>query len=235
VIVQGLWIGQPITLVEFLSYSSFIAHGFEYHLYTYDDVGNLPDKVIKKDANEILERQLVKKGKDNSISGFADFFRYHLLHKKGGIYVDSDLICLKPFSTPQNIASGELQRHTQKTIASNQYLCFDPEHSLMRSILEMAQSKDLEQIEFGEIGPALVQKFVSPQNILPDSYFNPNPWWEWEKSLKPEHGDWFSNLVSKSDVYCVHMWNEMFRRNGVEKNCFPSGCFVDRLLTEYRH
>jgi len=96
--MQGLWIGPELSPMEALSIRSFLAHGHEYHLYTYGHVSNVPEGTVVKDANAIIPFDKVFKYRDyDSYSGFSNHFRYQLLQLRGGWWVDLDLICLKPF------------------------------------------------------------------------------------------------------------------------------------------
>ena len=42
VIVQSLWVGDRLSRMEHYSIKSFLTLGFEYHLYTYNRVKNIP-------------------------------------------------------------------------------------------------------------------------------------------------------------------------------------------------
>ena len=53
-IIQGLWVGPELSVMEQLSVSSFLRHGHQYHLYVYGDVKNIPAGAVVKDGNEIL-------------------------------------------------------------------------------------------------------------------------------------------------------------------------------------
>ena len=84
--------------MEQLSIASFLQNGHEYHLYVYDAVQNVPTRAVIKDANEILPASRIFQYKHQaSYAGFANFFRYKLLLERGGWWVDTDVICLKPF------------------------------------------------------------------------------------------------------------------------------------------
>lgn len=97
-VVQALWIGESLSDFVRVSIHSFIAQGHPYHLYAYKRFPDLPPGCIWKDANEILpEKLLYRRITDGSVASFSDWFRYELLYKKGGYYVDVDVICLKPF------------------------------------------------------------------------------------------------------------------------------------------
>jgi glycosyltransferase involved in cell wall biosynthesis len=109
-IVHGLWIG-PLTRLERLTLCSFVAKGHEFHLWRYEGVLDpLPNGVVIRNANEILPRAKVfrKRVADGemglgagSYSGFSDLFRTKLLHELGGIWVDMDVLCLRPFDFEQ--------------------------------------------------------------------------------------------------------------------------------------
>ena len=96
-IIQGLWIGPKLSRFEHNSIKSYLAQGYEYHLYTYDTVGNVPDGVIIKDASEIIPKSLIFYY-EGSITPFSDLFRYKLLYEKGGVWTDCDIICVHRFS-----------------------------------------------------------------------------------------------------------------------------------------
>src|SRR4051794_38380380 len=97
-IIQGLWIGPELSIMEQLSIASFLHNGHEYHLYVYDAVKNVPAGTVIDDANEILPASRIFQYKHQaSYAGFANFFRYKLLLDRGGWWVDTDVICLKHF------------------------------------------------------------------------------------------------------------------------------------------
>src|SRR4051812_16669558 len=97
--IQSLWIGAELSNIEILCIKSFLKNGHEFHLYVYDDVKNIPSGTIIKNATDILnydESVQVKSGfGKKSKAPFSDKFRLHLLQKKGGWWVDMDVICLK--------------------------------------------------------------------------------------------------------------------------------------------
>src|ERR1043166_3453429 len=97
-VIQGLWIGPELSVMEQLSIASFLQNGHEYHLYVYDAVKNVPPRAVIRNANEILPTPRVFQYKHQaSCAGFANFLRYKLLLERGGWWVDTDVVCLKPF------------------------------------------------------------------------------------------------------------------------------------------
>lgn len=93
-IIQGLWIGPRLSRFEYNSIKSYLMAGYEYHLYTYDKVENIPENVIIKDGNEILDKKEIFYY-EGSIAPFSDLFRYKLLYERGGVWSDCDIICMK--------------------------------------------------------------------------------------------------------------------------------------------
>jgi mannosyltransferase OCH1-like enzyme len=93
-IIQGLWFGPRLSRFEYNSIKSYLKQGYEYHLYTYGKVENIPDGVIIKDGNEILDKKYIFHY-EGSIAPFSDIFRYKLLYERGGVWTDCDIICVK--------------------------------------------------------------------------------------------------------------------------------------------
>ncbi len=95
-VVQSLWVGNKLSRMEYYSIKSFLVLGYKFHLYTYEDVDNVPKGTIIKDANEIMKQKDVFSLK-SSFLPFSDIWRYKLLHMKGGYWVDVDMIALRRF------------------------------------------------------------------------------------------------------------------------------------------
>ena len=108
-VVQGLWVGGRLSALERLCIRSFCAHGHEFHLYHYDELENVPraDGLRLMDGGDILPRSAVfQYRRRNSLAGFADRFRWELMRKRGGWYVDMDVACLRPLSMAAEIVMG---------------------------------------------------------------------------------------------------------------------------------
>ena len=79
-IIQGLWIGSELSMMEQLSIASFLKNGHDYHLYVYGDVKGIPQGTVIQDGNEILPASLIFQYKEHkTYSAFSDFFLYNLL------------------------------------------------------------------------------------------------------------------------------------------------------------
>ncbi len=107
-IIHGMWVGSTLSRLELLTLSSFLHFGHDFHLWAYGEIKTpLPKGVQLRDAAEIIPRERVFRktdydpetgvGKGSYGAPFSDLFRYRLLHEHGGIWVDMDVTCLRPF------------------------------------------------------------------------------------------------------------------------------------------
>lgn len=97
--VQSLWVGERLSPIEQLCVSSFLHHGHEFHLYRYGELAGVPAGARVMDAGAIIPRRQVFMHRygSGSYAIFSDWFRWTLLYRRGGWWVDMDVVCLKPF------------------------------------------------------------------------------------------------------------------------------------------
>lgn len=107
-VIHGMWFGTSLSRLELLTIHSFLQHGHEFNLWVYDEVTTpLPAGVILRDAESVLPRSKIYRKNvvdpetgvgAGSYSGVSsDLFRYKVLYDHGGIWVDMDVTCLRPF------------------------------------------------------------------------------------------------------------------------------------------
>lgn len=97
-IIVSFWHG-PLSWLERLCVTSFVARGHPFHLYSYDDVEGLPKGAERRDAAEIMPQSemFFYKGK-HTPAVFADLFRLKLMQQQAGLWADCDVYCVKPFA-----------------------------------------------------------------------------------------------------------------------------------------
>ena len=214
-LIQGLWIGKSLSLMENLSIKSFLAHGQIYHLYVYDKVRNVPEGCVIKDANEILRRSNIFKYKygdeKGSYAGFANLFRFKLLFEKAGIWADLDVVCLKKFDfkSPYIFTS---QSAKNKSRATNNAVIKVPANSrIIADCYGEAKSIDNKHLKWRQNGSDLLAKYIRKykieSSIVSPGTFCPINWWEWFKFL--ENG---FDVETFKTSYAIHLWHEMWRR-----------------------
>ena len=117
-IITSLWRGGKLSFLEQVCLKSFADFGHRTILYTYEPVENCPPGVEQMEANRIF-----------SISGFAadtktvrpmireDVFRYSLLSVQNVIWVDANMLCLRPWNFTDQWVFGWEKAATRENVA----------------------------------------------------------------------------------------------------------------------
>jgi hypothetical protein len=189
-------------------------------LYGYAAVANVPAGTVFRDAGEILPaaeifyyQQGPGKG---SVAAFANLFRYKLLLEKGGWWVDTDMVCLRPidFAEPVVFASERYDAGVQTTCS---IMRLPAGHEVARLCYEAARREDRAKLTWGKTGPALLDRIVREQGLQP---FTKAP----EVFCPLNCNDWRALLAVKSKTLAqlitaesrtLHLYHEMWRRAGV--------------------
>ena len=230
--IQTLWIGPRLSAMERLSLRSFVAHGHDVHLYTYGDVEGVPAGTRVKDANEILPRSRVFQYSEfASYSGFSNYFRYRLLLLRGGWWIDADVICLRPFDdlAAEHVFAAE--DHEGTRYVSSAAIKAPVGSAAMEWAWQECDARDPATIRWGETGPRLlgqaVQRFDLESHVQPPSSFCPIGYADWERVLEPD-----ADLAGAP--YALHLWNEMWRRAGRDKDArYDPRCLYEGLRARY--
>ncbi|MDD9856842.1 MAG: glycosyltransferase [Gammaproteobacteria bacterium] len=104
--VQSLWVGERLSPIEQLCVSSFLHHGHEFHLYRYGELAGVPAGARVMDAGAIIPQREVFMHRRGTYAIFSDWFRWALLERLGGWWVDMDVVCLKPFMFDDRLVFG---------------------------------------------------------------------------------------------------------------------------------
>ncbi len=176
-------------------------------------------------------RSLIFGSKKGSYAGFANLFRYKLLLEKGGWWVDLDTICLRPFDFPgEYVFSSEMHEGADVVDLGAVKV---PAGAAIADYLFQESDRMPKKLYFGDNGPALmgraVERFHMEQNVQPSRAFCPIACDDWESVLRP--GEYPS---LGPETFAVHFWNEMWRRDGRDKDAtYPPDCLYERLKSKY--
>ena len=232
-IIQGLWVGSELSVMEQLSIASFLRNGHEYQLYVYEDVKNIPFGTTIKDGNEILPASRIFQYKQQaSYAGFSNFFRYKLVLERGGWWVDTDTICLKPFDFESEYVFSSEFAMGEEFINSGIFKA--PAGSdVMSYAWRVCETKDPKAIVWGETGPRLmaaaVREFSLERYKQSAEVFCPIGYADWHKVLEPE-----AELRLSERTYAIHLWNERWRAAGQDKNAsYSDDCLYESLKKRY--
>ena len=245
-IFQSLWIGGTLSNMEKICIQSFLDNGHVFHLYTYGEVSGVPEGTIIKDGNEILDKSEIFTYKNGSYSAFSNLFRFALLYKKGGYWVDTDFVCLKPIKLKNKyvIPSEPNEDYSQQFITS----CFLKLPKGSKEALEgiTIQREHKKLILNGTItwssGPKTVNDIVNKFNL--QNYVLPwrsicSCFCHHSKTIvEPNHN--INNQIINSldnkpfEMFGIHLWNECWRRNGMDKNgTFNKESIYEQLKSNY--
>lgn len=231
-IIQSLWVGEDLTNLEKLCIQSFLDNGHEFHLYAYTDIGGVPDGAIVKDGNEILPERKIFQHKGGSYAGFADWFRYAMLAKLGGFWVDMDIVCIKPFNFVEDIVLvHRIGRHY-----SNCLIGVPPNNPMIVALEKYCRNlKNHEGSPWGSVGGMqifnqFIDKFGMSRHAKPFTYVAPFTHEQWTYT--------FSATINVDDLYPsthgIHFFNEKLRLIGVDKNSsFDKESLFEKLKTKH--
>ncbi len=255
-IIQSMWIGNELSALERLCINSYLKNDHEFHLYAYEDIKNIPDGTVVKDAGEIIPAEEIFLYSTGTYSVFADWFRWKLLYEKGGFWVDMDQICIKHFDfdtdlifakqTIGSVAVGVLGFPPKHELCAfmenicenpNYILPYDSPRTKWRKIKRKLLRRRRQNVSWGETGGPVgftqaLEYFKLIDLAKPFTYFYPIPHYNWDTAFD----DTFANDIDFfSNTYAVHLWNDMMRhKKGFDKNgTFPQNSLFEQLKAKY--
>ena len=233
-IVQSLWIGSRLSVMEQLSIRSFLDQGHAFHLYAYQPLQNVPAGTIVRPGNEILPESEIfcyqtRLGK-GSFAGFADSFRYKLLLERGGWWSDLDCVCIRPLDFAEEHVLG-YERRPKGAPHVNVAIIKAPVGSrLIEHCWRVCQMVDRSRLMWAEIGPQLMGEAVAavdvPVRILDPGAFYPIDFWQtWQ-------------LIQERKVpensYSIHLWHSQWKRSGLDPDArYDADCIYEQLKRKH--
>ncbi|EEI92473.1 hypothetical protein HMPREF0765_2088 [Sphingobacterium spiritivorum ATCC 33300] len=226
-IIQGLWIGEYLSKMECLCMTSYLSKGHVFHLYSYNTFSNLPKGVILMNANDIIPKNKLFRDSSGGWSSFSDWFRYMLLYKKGGWWVDMDSVCLKYFDFEEEYCFSL----ESDDIVNNGFIKAPKKAEFLKDCIHYIDTKGLDNVMWLNFGPFLftnvLKQYDSSAFIKSKDYFCPVNWQDTDKLIQPP-------LISISEEsYSIHLWHEMWRQKGLDKDAtFHPDCLYEKLKKE---
>lgn len=234
--IHALWIGDKLGDISRCCLTSFIKQGHSVYLHTYGDIQDLPQGITICDANKIIKKEKIIRHKETgSYALFSDIFRYELLKKVDGIYVDCDVYYLKPLTMPEH---GYLFGFEDDNKLNGAILALPKDSHLLNKLIDITYdkhfipawyptkkqkrlkwkkrfgiAKHISEMPWGVIGPEAITyfaKYFQVDNLAMDiDIFYPIHYDRISQLLSP---DLSLNEVVTSRTLAVHLYNEKLRQ-----------------------
>jgi hypothetical protein len=257
--VGTLWIGGPLSWLEQLCLKSFVDKGQKITLFSYEDIPNVPDGVIRRDGREIIDTDdFIKYEQKNSFALFADWFRLHMIQKcPGMIWIDTDVFCHSPMTYDSDYVFGYELPDSPRI--NNAVLGIPSDSELLRQMLDFTEDRysiapflprakqramrqeaesgnpvHISQQPWGVWGPMMVTHFVHALGLehhtLPVSAFYPVTF--------PERNTYLRRVMRAKrlmteDTTALHLWASNKRQLGNQHGGLPpKGSYLAKLVAE---
>lgn len=215
---------------------SFIKNGHEVSVYAYDR-DTVPPYLNWKDAAEILPREMLFYEHDaehkGTVGAFSDVFRWELLSRQGGIWIDTDIFCISPDWPEQDIFFA----WQDENLINGAVMKFPAGHELPLEAAAFSKKRG-PTARWGEVGPELLTSLVHKyglENLAlnPMSFYPAQYWWAGNIRNEVVPSNKIDFFRSEGSV-CIHLWNECLRQQKIDKSVLPkASSTMDLLLTEY--
>ena len=254
--LNSFWIGNRFSYMEKLAVASALAvgHPFTVYSYTHQDLVGVPAGAELRDADEIMPREKFSRYFENGFYALAsDFFRYALLKKNKGYWVDLDCYFLKAldFSNPyvfgwENDYSINgavlrlppdcemIEELAQHPLVNWRPPFFGPKRTI-KFYWQWLQKGEVnaEDLPWGSYGPLLItylaKKYGVAKAAQPLEVFYPVSYENARELFGPADAI-SSKLGSMTRV--VHMWHS--RLGDLAKRPPPVGSFLDIACRSHR-
>lgn len=255
--LASLWIGDSFSPLERMCASSFIAQGNSLTIFTYGDISNVPKGVEVRDAEEIMSgSHIVRHRRSGSPAIHSDLFRYALISKTDFVWIDLDIVALKPFdfetahifgrensylinsavlglpkNSPTLIELCKIDANTRgypPAVKRSKYL--------KMAVISLGRGRFISDWPWATTGPVALthylRKYGEDIHALPQETFYHVPWQESRKFLSPDGVD-ESNLPN--GCCAVHLWNSHIKKILEEEYSWkiPKNSFIGRMMVKY--
>lgn len=227
------WKGAALSPYERACLHSIVAHGHEVVVYSFDPVPDLPSELVARDAREIVPLDALSlfaiDGKP-SVTHFTDYFRFLMFRKTDQIWVDTDIVLLKPFTLD---SSRNFMGRETATSVCTALLRLDAADPRLAEIIARVEHLSTKQLTWGETGPRLLTAVYGLAEGLPESVLYPVHFDAFWKVFLPSHRDECETLCA--DATTLHLWNNLVVKMGVFKKIGPPrGSFLHAMFEQCR-
>jgi hypothetical protein len=233
-IFRTFWHGGPLSQYQIFCLRSFVARGHRIEVFSYEDGLAVPDWIVRKDAREILPADRVLHYRSGfgqgSPSLHSNLFRYTMLHRLGGWWIDTDVVLFGSQLSLDPVFFIVEDPHSGR--CGTAVLKLPRQHPLLSEAIERCLAMG-EAATWGQTGPGLFTKLVNEYQLA--RYASPQKtaysifWWDFAAFFDPDRCDEVRSCCKESTF--IHLWNEMWRQAGIPSDSAPpQGSYLDWLI-----
>ncbi|UCI29387.1 glycosyltransferase [Mesorhizobium sp. B4-1-4] len=196
----------------------------------------VPHRIEVCNADDIMPQALFERIVAGSeIRYFSDIFRYVLLYEHGGLWMDTDVILLRPFPFRGDHFFNLQWRGSHK----GHFICGNVMHAKpysrhMRALYEMSIERfhSGHGKDFGDVGPKLLSDYIASDagaelrdQVFGPMFFNAIDWMEIDRFEKPITE--LADYLNDERVFGIHLWTARNAASPDEKGA-P---FISQLIS----
>lgn len=168
-IVNSFWLGETITPLNELCIESWLKKGCSYNLYTYGKINtNLNVNIL--DANQVVSKKeyfTYHHGiSKRTPVAFSNLFRAELLYQKGGLYIDTDVMLIKPIELEEYTFCYQYHPHYSTSIGTCFLYSKYANSQLFKRWADIIRDLSKGYISHGDLGPDLFTNLILAFNML---------------------------------------------------------------------
>ncbi len=234
-VVQSLWLGPRLSVMEQLAIKSFLGQGHPFHLYTVGRVENVPQGTTIVSASELfscdgLRRLAGEASRPEARAAIACWFRFQLLAERGGWWTDLDNVCLRPLSfIDEHVLGFEREPDGRRRVGAG--LIKAPVGSpLMQECRERCRAADPARLGTSEFGRQVLadalESVPAPVRLVEPSAFCPiDSWRVWQFILERQ-------LPER--CYAIRLWSAKWRRERLNPDVvYDLECLYEQLKRRF--
>jgi hypothetical protein len=256
-LLQTFWTGKPLSRLERAALQSYVNQGYTVDVYTYNPLPvfrtQVPDagpRIRVHDAREILpESALFEYGGRATVGArddayrflpFSDLFRFTMLHKKGGAWIDLDIFLTRPisaavlrrpyvFSSERTIQKGAYRKAEPEIVDMGFIKVPAPASPLTTWILDHLPAPDPKTpFDYMNLYRKAIAALDLGRYVLPARAFLPLNWWDVKDAFAEGSGapdvcfrgkygvpGFCVRHLQHPNVYGVHWFRAILRKRGL--------------------
>jgi hypothetical protein len=256
--INCLWVGTRLRPLEQVCLLSMLKQGHRVRLFGYKKIENVPQGIEFEDAREILpEKSFLVHSKRNSASLGSNIFRYNLMKENHGLWLDMDIILIRPIQKENSIVFG----YEDTSFINGAVLFIPKDNILLDDLIKFVSDvypippflsikkrialiirkiigvpKNVQDMEWGVFGPSAITYFSKKNKIEclardPEVFYPVSD----NEAHKLFSADWDVEQLIKPTTQTVHLWNDKLRRpseirpdNPIGKLIVEKNSFVER-------